>query len=171
MGDKQPIPETHVVVLEILAKAGRPLTASQITEKVADRFPASGAIANLQSKGRIKNQPVPDSKYVGYTPTAAGISIIKNIAKYSITPYKPKQFSKTKKSATKYKSKDAPVIPLPPPTINVSATADNLMDHISAVIQENGAYREGIIRCCNQMAALLGMKLVPIQPEAEKPEQ
>lgn len=161
------IPETHLAILELLTSENRPMASAEIEERIGDRFPAKGAIGNMQSMGRIEGVKLPDQRYVSYKPTKQGLALLRKKESLNVTPYKAKEGLK---KGAKGKGKPAPMVaPIAPPLapLNVSTNADRLMDTISSVIQENNAYREAIIRACNQMAGMLGMKLVPIEQESE----
>lgn len=158
------VPETHMAILEALADEGRPLTADELIQKIGNRFPIKGTIGNMQALDRIESLHVEGVYKKCYKATKEGAALLKKKASLTITPYKPKDF---KPRQNNKKALDASLPEPMLPTLNVSTTADKLMDTISSVIQENNAYREAIIRSCNQMAAMLGMKLVPINTPTE----
>lgn len=162
MAELQKIPATQMAVLELLSQSKTPVTLPEIEAAIGGKFPVKGAVSNMVVLKRIKSKAIPDSKYVGYVLTPTGTAILKQKDKLHISPYVPKQSASRKYKTKKGTGAASDVLPAFAPTMNVSASADNLMDHISAVIQENSGYREAILKSCQQLAALLGMQVVPI---------
>lgn len=69
--------------------------------------------------------------------------------------------AKTRKYTRRLQADSAPP---PSPVLNISSTADKAADYISAVIQENHAYRDMLLKLGQQIATALGLQLVEPQP-------
>lgn len=153
--EKPTIPEIQFYAIQTFGKKDSK-RRSDLVISVAQKFSiprvsADNHVSRLKSHGYIKNiaKGANNREGVVVQLTVSGRKVRDNPSRYRIKPYIKPASAKAPAAA----SSPAPV------TLNVSDTADNVMDKISQLIQENAAYRDTILKTCREWAALLGMEL------------
>lgn len=175
-----------MTILEYLAKQKTPRTAQEIKQssppKLRDRV--APILGRMSSSKMIKGAKTTNGA-AGFVIDKHGQNILKNKKKIEIVEYvspgqqnlkhpdtgEPISYYKLLKIrrergeviAKGRKRKDgAPDISASRMALpNVSDNADNLMNHISALIHENSSYRDFLQKIGSEIAYMLGMRLVP----------
>lgn len=164
------IRETLVIVMKTITEAGEPLMQTEIEER-APKLRGVASILRLCVQDKyLKSGYIEGKKRIAYNLTAAGQKVLDNLDSYEISPYRPNPNATQPKRGNKKQAATTEPQIQPVPTFNLSGSAEQLMDQISSVVQENAAYREAMEKTCNQLARFLGMKLVPINQESNESE-
>lgn len=150
------LPEQWAAILKALGTKDNALTNQEMLAHIEPRLHPrlDKMCSNLKKRDFLTSVPIPGTLAVKYQLTDYGVFCLANIDKIPSVPYAGPRPYTTRNSA---KSSAPPPVPHHPAPIqiNISSTANNVVDQISSLIEENRQYRELIIHTMKSLAAAL----------------
>lgn len=168
---KKTIRENFWLIISAIKASGKvALTGDEIIAATASSSVniVKAHVYQCKTDGLIRSVKIPQSLERAYSLSAAAEKIFENPDAYEVKPFKTHGHYKSPGKGRpalgrKTKPEDVQAVQMP---LNISQNADDLLATVShkfgAVVNENAAYREGIIRACNLLAGFVSMKLVPL---------